>query len=85
MAQVLQGAGYGRAVAGCRTFLCAERAAQPEVDTARSQPLLAELLALHPGKRLVVTGLSPATLPETVLLGRNSSDYSATEVGALAG
>ena len=36
-------------------------------------------------KRLVVTGLSPATLRETVLLGRNGSDYSATQVGALAG
>lgn len=85
MAQVLQEQGMAAQWLDARTFLCAERAAQPEVDTARSQPLLAELLALHPGKRLVVTGLSPATLPETVLLGRNGSDYSATQVGALAG
>ena len=86
MAQVLQEQGMAAQWLDARTFLCAERAAQPEVDTARSQPLLAELLALHPGKRLVVTGfISRNAAGETVLLGRNGSDYSATQVGALAG
>lgn len=86
MAQVLQEQGMAAQWLDARTFLCAERAAQPEVDTARSQPLLAELLALHPGKRLVVTGfISRNRAGETVLLGRNGSDYSATQVGALAG
>lgn len=86
MAQVLQEQGMAAQWLDARTFLCAERAAQPEVDTAQSQPLLTELLALHPGKRLVVTGfISRNRAGETVLLGRNGSDYSATQVGALAG
>ncbi|MCX2957429.1 bifunctional aspartate kinase/homoserine dehydrogenase II [Serratia symbiotica] len=69
-----------------REFLCAERAAQPQVDKGRSYPLLQQLLAQHPGKRLVVTGfISRNHAGETVLLGRNGSDYSATQIGALAG
>ncbi|GHL74252.1 hypothetical protein ECZU34_20000 [Escherichia coli] len=37
-------------------------------------------------KRLVVTGfISRNNAGETVLLGRNGSDYSATQIGALAG
>lgn len=69
-----------------RKFLCAERAAQPQVDKDRSYPLLQQLLAQHPGKRLVVTGfISRNHAGETVLLGRNGSDYSATQIGALAG
>lgn len=69
-----------------REFLCAERAAQPQVDEALSYPQLQTLLARHPGKRLVVTGfISRNGAGETVLLGRNGSDYSATQIGALAG
>jgi aspartokinase/homoserine dehydrogenase 2 len=69
-----------------REFLRAERAAQPQVDEALSYPLLQTLLARHPGKRLVVTGfISRNDAGETVLLGRNGSDYSATQIGALAG
>ena len=69
-----------------RDFLRAERAAQPQVDEGRSYPLLQQLLAQHPGKRPVVTGfISRNDAGETVLLGRNGSDYSATQVGALAG
>lgn len=43
-------------------------------------------MAQHPNKRLVVTGfISRNEAGETVLLGRNGSDYSATQIGALAG
>lgn len=39
----------------------------------------------YPKHRLVVTGfISRNQAGETVLLGRNGSDYSATQVGALA-
>ncbi len=49
-------------------------------------PLLQQLLVQHPAKRLVVTGfISRNNAGETVLLGRNGSDYSATQIGALAG
>ncbi|OON38488.1 bifunctional aspartate kinase/homoserine dehydrogenase II [Izhakiella australiensis] len=69
-----------------RAFLCAERAAQPQVDEGRSWPLLQALLAQHPEQRLVVTGfISRNQQGETVLLGRNGSDYSATQIGVLAG
>ncbi len=69
-----------------REFLRAERAAQPQVDEALSYPLLQQLMARHPGRRLVVTGfISRNGAGETVLLGRNGSDYSATQIGALAG
>lgn len=69
-----------------RDFLRAERAAQPEVDEGKSWPLLQQLIAQHPNQRLVVTGfISRNDAGETVLLGRNGSDYSATQIGALAG
>lgn len=66
-------------------FLRAARAAQPKIDEGRSYPLLAHCLAQYPHQRLVITGfISSNAAGETVLLGRNGSDYSATQIGALA-
>ncbi len=68
-----------------RTFLCAERAAQPEVDRARSWSLFKEQIIQHPNSRIVITGfIARDKKGDTVLLGRNGSDYSATVIGALA-
>ena len=68
-----------------RAFLRAEVGAQPEVDRARSYPLIKEVLAQHAHCRVVITGfMAQNTEGETVLLGRNGSDYSATVIGALA-
>ena len=68
-----------------RRFLRAERAAQPEVDRALSWPLLKEQLAQYSQQRVVITGfMAQNGAGETVLLGRNGSDYSATVIGALA-
>lgn len=68
-----------------RRFLRAERAVQPEVDRAKSWPLLKEQLAQYQNKRIVITGfMAQNNANETVLLGRNGSDYSATVIGALA-
>ena len=68
-----------------RAFLRAEVGAQPEVDRARSYPLIKEVLAQHTHCRVVITGfMAQNTEGETVLLGRNGSDYSATVIGALA-
>ncbi len=68
-----------------REFLRAEKGAQPEVDRCRSWPLLKEVLAQHPNSRLVITGfMAKDSDGDTVLLGRNGSDYSATMIGALA-
>ena len=68
-----------------RTFLRAERAAQPEVDRSLSWPLFKGQIAQHPHGRVVITGfMARDQKGETVLLGRNGSDYSATMIGALA-
>ncbi|WP_131087118.1 bifunctional aspartate kinase/homoserine dehydrogenase II [Vibrio vulnificus] len=68
-----------------RAFLRAETGTQPEVDRARSYPLIKEVLAQHSHRRLVITGfMAQNQAGETVLLGRNGSDYSATVIGALA-
>ncbi|MGR5140754.1 bifunctional aspartate kinase/homoserine dehydrogenase II [Photobacterium sp. DNB23_23_1] len=68
-----------------RCFLRAERSAQPEVDRALSRPLLKEQLAQYSQQRVVITGfMAQNGAGETVLLGRNGSDYSATVIGALA-
>lgn len=67
-----------------RTFLRAERAAQPEVDRVQSWPLFKEQVAQHPHGRIVITGfMARNQRGETVLLGRNGSDYSATMIGVL--
>ncbi|CED70431.1 bifunctional aspartate kinase/homoserine dehydrogenase II [Aliivibrio wodanis] len=68
-----------------RTFLRAERAAQPEVDRSLSWSLFKEQIAQHPHGRIVITGFMARNQKgNTVLLGRNGSDYSATMIGALA-
>ena len=68
-----------------RAFLRAEAGTQPEVDRARSYPLIKEALAQHSHKRVIITGfMAQNDNSETVLLGRNGSDYSATVIGALA-
>jgi aspartokinase/homoserine dehydrogenase 2 len=68
-----------------RDFLRAEHGAQPEVDRACSYPLIKESLAQHRQCRVVITGfMAKNDDGETVLLGRNGSDYSATVIGALA-
>ncbi|MCF7479632.1 bifunctional aspartate kinase/homoserine dehydrogenase II [Vibrio sp. J2-4] len=67
-----------------RAFLRAEAGTQPEVDRARSYPLIKEVLAQHNHKRVVITGfMAQNEAGETILLGRNGSDYSATVIGAL--
>ncbi|WP_340621432.1 bifunctional aspartate kinase/homoserine dehydrogenase II [Xenorhabdus siamensis] len=86
MAALLESQGIPSTWLDARQFLRAERAAQPQVDVNLSQPLLSQLLVQNSNKRLVVTGfISSNQKGETVLLGRNGSDYSATQVGALAG
>ncbi|PMO34371.1 bifunctional aspartate kinase/homoserine dehydrogenase II [Vibrio sp. 10N.222.52.B12] len=68
-----------------RTFLRAEVGTQPEVDRARSYALIREALAQHNHQRVIITGfMAQNEAGETVLLGRNGSDYSATVIGALA-
>ncbi|MFV0574643.1 MAG: bifunctional aspartate kinase/homoserine dehydrogenase II [Vibrio sp.] len=85
LAALLTNMGMEAAQLDSRDFLRAERGAQPEVDRGRSLPLLKEKLAQHGKNRIVITGfMARNDAGETVLLGRNGSDYSATVIGALA-
>lgn len=86
MSAVLQQQGIDAVWLDAREFLRAERSVQPQINEELSYPLLQQLLVQHPNKWLVVTGfISRNAAGETVLLGRNGSDYSATQIGALAG
>jgi aspartokinase/homoserine dehydrogenase 2 len=86
MAELLRSRDINAIWLDARDFLRAEYAAQPQVDEVLSWPLLQDILAKYPDKRLVVTGfICRNQAGETVLLGRNGSDYSATQIGALAG
>jgi bifunctional aspartokinase / homoserine dehydrogenase 2 len=68
-----------------RTFLRAPNGTQPEVDRAKSYPLLKEILTQHAHQRIIFTGfIAQNEEGKTILLGRNGSDYSATIIGALA-
>ncbi|MGR5069825.1 bifunctional aspartate kinase/homoserine dehydrogenase II [Vibrio alfacsensis] len=68
-----------------RAFLRADAGTQPEVDCARSYPLIKTVLTQNSHKRIIITGfMAQNESGETVLLGRNGSDYSATVIGALA-
>ncbi|MBF9001835.1 bifunctional aspartate kinase/homoserine dehydrogenase II [Vibrio nitrifigilis] len=68
-----------------RHFLRAEAGTQPEIDRAASYPLLHSILAQYSNQRVIITGfMAQNSAGETVLLGRNGSDYSATIIGALA-
>ena len=73
------------AVIDSRLFLRTEHAVQPEINTRLSEPLLEQLFVQYQQQRLVITGFMAANQhQQTVLLGRNGSDYSATMIGALA-
>ncbi len=86
MTEVLIQKGMPACCIDARDCLRAERSAQPEVDEKQSKPLLEAILQRNEGKRQVITGfIARNQAGETVLLGRNGSDYSATQIGALAG
>ncbi|MFT8229594.1 MAG: bifunctional aspartate kinase/homoserine dehydrogenase II [Enterobacterales bacterium] len=69
-----------------RKFLVAERIAQPIIDKKQSYELFEPLLSKYSlSHRIVITGfICRNKSGETVLLGRNGSDYSATQIGILA-
>jgi len=69
-----------------RTVLRAEQGALPVINESQSRPLVQHAIESLPGQRVVITGFMASSEDgQTVLLGRNGSDYSATMVGILAG
>ncbi|RCU45105.1 MULTISPECIES: bifunctional aspartate kinase/homoserine dehydrogenase II [Corallincola] len=68
-----------------REIFSAQPGPQPEIDVALSQPKLAEQLLQRQEELTIVTGfISRGPDGETVTLGRNGSDYSATMLATLA-
>ena len=85
LAALLSDKGMESVAIDSRDFLRAEVGTQPAIARGLSWPLAKSVVAQHPHRRLVVTGFMAQNQEgETVLLGRNCSDYSATIVGALA-
>lgn len=67
-----------------RDFLSAEDAPEPLIQEHASRQALLQRVAPHPGTRFIVTGFIARGLNnESLTLGRNGSDYSATLVGSL--
>ena len=68
-----------------RTVLRAEAGVQPVIQEATSRPLVQRALKQQGQTRVVITGFMAGDAQgETVLLGRNGSDYSATMLAILA-
>jgi len=85
LSQLLSQEGLASVPIDSRDFLRAEMSTQPEVDHSHSWLLFKDVLIQHPQRRLVITGfMAKNGAGDTVLLGRNGSDYSATVIGALA-
>ncbi|MAD53221.1 bifunctional aspartate kinase/homoserine dehydrogenase II [Idiomarina sp. UBA3162] len=67
-----------------RDFLKAEDAPEPVIQELESRHNLLNRVAPFPGTRFIVTGFIARSLNgESLTLGRNGSDYSATLVGSL--
>ncbi|WP_299004272.1 bifunctional aspartate kinase/homoserine dehydrogenase II [uncultured Shewanella sp.] len=68
-----------------RTLLIADEGAVPQIQVPGSRQRVQALLDAHPNERIVITGFICAKeTGETLLLGRNGSDYSATLIASLA-
>lgn len=84
LASLLQKQGMRSDWIDARTFLTAEDAPEPIIQVEQSRAALLERIAPHTGTRFIVTGFICAD-PDgnSLILGRNGSDYSATLVGSL--
>jgi aspartokinase/homoserine dehydrogenase 2 len=67
------------------SILVAEEGAVPNILVAQSREKIQAVLTQHPQQRLVITGFICANRQgDTLLLGRNGSDFSATLIASLA-
>ena len=84
LAALLEQQGVNADYIDARTFLVADDAPEPHIRVETSRAGLLNRVAPHPGTRFIVTGFICAD-PEgnSLILGRNGSDYSATLVGSL--
>ncbi|WP_412486666.1 bifunctional aspartate kinase/homoserine dehydrogenase II [Shewanella chilikensis] len=85
MAALLRESGVAASHVDARSLLIADEGAVPRIRLDESRERVQRLLAEHPDERLVITGFICANSQgETLLLGRNGSDFSATLIASLA-
>ena len=84
LAALLQKQGTRADYIDARDFLLAADAPEPVIQVEKSRENLLKRVAPHSGTRFIVTGFITRGLDgESLTLGRNGSDYSATLVGSL--
>ncbi|WP_404400618.1 bifunctional aspartate kinase/homoserine dehydrogenase II [Idiomarina seosinensis] len=84
LAALLRKQGTKAEAIDARDFLRAEDAPEPIIQQQESRNLLLQRVAPNPGTRFIITGfIARGVNGESLTLGRNGSDYSATLVGSL--
>ncbi|WP_192022066.1 bifunctional aspartate kinase/homoserine dehydrogenase II [Shewanella sp. WPAGA9] len=85
MAALLRESGVAAINVDACSILVADEGLVPNIRLAQSREKVQALLEAHPNERLVITGFICANQQgDTLLLGRNGSDYSATLIASLA-
>ncbi|WOT05564.1 bifunctional aspartate kinase/homoserine dehydrogenase II [Shewanella youngdeokensis] len=85
LAALLRESGVAASDVDARTLLIADEGAVPQIRLQASRQRVQQLIANHPNERLIITGFICANdNGDTLLLGRNGSDFSATLIASLA-
>ncbi|MCK8044952.1 bifunctional aspartate kinase/homoserine dehydrogenase II [Shewanella sp. 1CM18E] len=85
LAALLRESGVAASDVDARTLLIADEAAVPQIRLQESRARVHALTESHPNERLIITGFICANeRGDTLLLGRNGSDFSATLIASLA-
>jgi len=85
LAALLRESGVSACDLDARTLLLADEGVVPLVRLEESRQRIQQVINKHPNERLVITGFICANRHgETLLFGRNGSDYSATLIASLA-
>ncbi|BAJ03710.1 bifunctional aspartate kinase/homoserine dehydrogenase II [Shewanella violacea] len=85
LAALLRESGVAASDVDARSLLLADEGAVPLIRLDESRQRVQNSINAHPNERLIITGFICAnSRGETLLLGRNGSDYSATLIASLA-
>jgi len=85
LAALLRESGVAATDVDARSLLLADEGGVPQIMLVESRQRVRQVLNDHPNERLIITGFICAnSRGETLLLGRNGSDYSATLIASLA-
>lgn len=85
LAALLRESGVAASDVDARTLLIADEAAVPQIRLQESRQRVHAMTEKYPNERLIITGFICANeRGDTLLLGRNGSDFSATLIASLA-